>query len=184
MWDLDKILFRSNEEVRARESCIIPSNSFNSISNDEKQGGKNNLSNFESSTSGSALCFDQKHQNKCAFCRGNHWSYKCKVISKPEAKKEYLRKRNRCFLCLNQSQIRRNCAKTKTCYHCNGLHNSAICTKSKDRTEKLGNPTDETTTNAVHNKTHVLLQKAEILIDRNPQNNQIVKIRALFDSSS
>ena len=59
MWDLDKILFRSNEEVRARESCIIPSNSFNSISNDEKQGGKNNLSNFESSTSGSALCFDQ-----------------------------------------------------------------------------------------------------------------------------
>ena len=58
MWDLDKILFRSNEEVRARESCIIPSNSFNSISNDEKQGGKNNLSNFESSTSGSALCFD------------------------------------------------------------------------------------------------------------------------------
>ena len=50
--------------------------------------------------------------------------------------------------------------------------------------EKLGNPTDETTTNAVPNKTHVLLQKAEILIDRNPQNNQIVKIRALFDSNS
>ena len=84
----------------------------------------------------------------------------------------------------SKSDQKKLCKKTPTCYHCKGLHNSAICTKNKDRMEKLGNPTDETTTNAVPNKTHVLLQKAEILIDRNPQNNQIVKIRALFDSSS
>ena len=55
IWDLHKILLLINEELRARESCILPSNSFNSISNDEKQGGKNNLSHFESPTSGSAL---------------------------------------------------------------------------------------------------------------------------------
>ena len=38
IWDLDKILLLINKELRARESCTIPSNSFNSISNDEKHG--------------------------------------------------------------------------------------------------------------------------------------------------
>ena len=160
IWDLDKTLLLINGELRAQESCIIPSNIFNSISNDEKQGGKKNLSHFESLTSGSALYSNQTHQNKCVFCRGRHWSDKCKVISEPEARKEYLREGNRCFLCLNQSSIGRNCSKTKTCYYCKGLHNSAICTKKKDSLEKLGNPTDETNANAVHNKTPVLLQTA------------------------
>ena len=168
IWDLDKILLLINEELRTQESCIIPSNSFNSISNDEKQGG-NNLSHFESPTSGSALYANQTHQHKCVFCRGNHWSDKCKVISDPETRKEYLRKGNRCFLCLNQSHISRNCSKAKTCYYCEGLHNSTICAKKKDSLEKSGNPADETNTNAVHNKTPVLLQTAEIPIETPPK---------------
>ena len=53
----------------------------------------------------------------------------------------------------------------------------------KDNLEKSGNPPDESNTNAVHNKTLVLLQTAEILIG-NPQNNQIVRMRAFFDSGS
>ena len=39
IWGLDKTLLLINEELRARESCMISSNTFNSISNDEKQGG-------------------------------------------------------------------------------------------------------------------------------------------------
>ena len=57
-----------------------------------------------------------------------------------------------------------------------------LCQK-KDSLEKSGNHTNETNTNVVHNKIPVLLQTAEILIG-NPQNNQIVKVRALFDSGS
>ena len=97
------------------------------------------------------------HQNKCVFCCGNHWPDKCKVISEPETGKEYLSKGNRCFLCLNECHISINSSKTKTCYYCKGLHNSAICAKKKDRLEKSGNPTDETNPNAVHKKTPVLL---------------------------
>ena len=63
------------------------------------------------------------------------------------------------------------------------MHNSAICTKKKDSLEKSGNPTNGTNTNAVHNKTPVLLETIEILIG-NSQNNQIVKVRDLFDSGS
>ena len=46
IWDLDKILLLINEELRALESCIVPSNSFNSILNDEKQCDKNNFSQW------------------------------------------------------------------------------------------------------------------------------------------
>ena len=74
---------------------------------------------------------NQTHQNKYVFGCGNHWSDKCKVISELETRKEYLRKGNRCFLCLNQSHTSRNCSKTKTSYYCKGLHNSAICAKRK-----------------------------------------------------
>ena len=109
-----EILWLINEELRARESCIIPSNSFNNISDDEKQYGKNNMSHFESPTSWSASYSNQTHQNKCVFGRYNHWSDMCKVICEPEARKEYSRKSIRCFLCLNQSNISRNCPKTKT----------------------------------------------------------------------
>ena len=58
--------------------------------------------------------------------------------------------------------------------HCEGLLNSAICNKKRNSLEKLGNRTNKTNTNAVHNKTPVLLQTAEILLG-NPKNNQIVK---------
>ena len=48
------------------------------------------------------------------------------------------------------------------------LRNFTICAKKKDSLEKSGNPTDETNTNAVHNKTPVLLQTAEILLGNPP----------------
>ena len=39
IWALDKTLLLINEKLRAPESCIIPRNSFNSVSTDEQQGG-------------------------------------------------------------------------------------------------------------------------------------------------
>ena len=135
IWALDKTSLLINEKLRAPESCIIPRNSFNSVSTDEQQGGNNNLSHFESPGSGSVLYSNQMHQNMCVFCSDHHWSNKCVVISKPEARKEYLRKGCRCFLCLNQIHIVGKCPKTKTCYYCRSLHNSAVC---NTKNEKFG----------------------------------------------
>ena len=139
---MDKFLWLINEESRARESCIIPSNNFNSISDDEKQVCKNNLSYFESPASVSALYSNQTHQNKCVFCHGSHYSNKCDVVSEPQARKEYLRKDSRCFLSLNQSHISRNCPKTKTCYYCKGLYNSNSKIFSKSRETLLTKPSE------------------------------------------
>ena len=58
---------------------------------------------------------------KCVFCDGNHWSNKCRIVSK-----ELLKKGNYCFMCLKTDHISRNCQKTKPCFYCKKLHNSAI----------------------------------------------------------
>ena len=63
---------------------------------------------------------------KCVFCDGNHWSDKCRIVSDVQTRKELLKKGNHCFMCLKTDHISRNCQKTKPCFYCKKLHNSAI----------------------------------------------------------
>ena len=64
---------------------------------------------------------------KCVFFSdGDHWSDKCRVALDVQAKKDLLKKGNRCFMCVNTDHISRNCQKTKPCFYCKKLHNSAI----------------------------------------------------------
>ena len=115
------------------------------------------------------------HRNKCVFCRGNRWSDKCKVIGEPEARKKYLRKGNCCF----QSHISRNCPKT-TCNYCKGLRNPQLVLRKrvfwKSWETLLTKPT--WTPTLVRHLFYYKRQK----YSGNPQNNEIVKIWALFDS--
>ena len=53
------------------------------------------------------------------------------MIADPEARKEFLKKGKRCFLCLNVDHVSRNCTKSKSCFYCKGMHNSAICHNNK-----------------------------------------------------
>ena len=109
VWDLTKILTVINDELVARENCIM--------STDEK-GGKNNLSEngmIENPFSGSALTSQQKTKNKCVFCKGSHWSDKCEVITDPCARKDFLKSAKRCFLCLKEGHLSRNCQNKRTC---------------------------------------------------------------------
>ena len=55
------------------------------------------------------------------------------MIADPEARKEFLKKGKRCFLCLNVDHVGRNCTKSKSCFYCKGMHNSAICHNKKDK---------------------------------------------------
>ena len=93
IWDLTKLLELIKEEVRTRENC--------SLKNDGKS--RNFDFNLEYQSSDSAL-FSSQNKNKpkilCVFCREPHWSDKCTVISDAQARKNFLRKGGRCFLCL------------------------------------------------------------------------------------
>ena len=80
------------------------------------------------------------------------------------------------FLCLKPDYLNRNCTKTKPCYYCEGMHNSAIC---NDR-NKQGN---QTSTNCASNVSFILLQTANIIVE-NPNNQKLVKTKVLFDQGS
>ena len=121
LWNLTKLLEIIKEELKVLENCsstCIPT-------------GKNDLFNsFESQiSSGASLYTGQLKTVSCVFCKKPHYSDKCNVITDSQARKEFLKKGGRCFLCLKPNHKINECTKSKPCYYCKGLHNSAICPK-------------------------------------------------------
>ena len=115
IWDLTKVLHLISLELRARETCVVPNqlslsmDGKNKIVDDLFTGSSLNVArNSRSSRRSNAV--------KCVFCKGFHWSDKCRVITDPEDRKEFLRKGKRCFLCLNVDHVSRNCTKSKSCF--------------------------------------------------------------------
>ena len=70
------------------------------------------------------------------FCQDKQWSDKCEVVTDPLSWKEFLKKSGKCFLCLKDNHQVKDCKKSKPCYYCKGLHNSAICFQK----DKKGDP--------------------------------------------
>ena len=64
---------------------------------------------------------------KCVFCDEDHWWDECRIVSDLQARKDFLKNGNRCFMCLKTDPISRNCQNTKPCFYCKKLHNSATC---------------------------------------------------------
>ena len=137
-WDLQQMLEVLREELQARESCTsvnkddekpeIRKNSFTSYYSRE---------NLQPNTASSLLIGTPS----CVFCRGQHFADKCNVVSDVEARKCFLRKAGKCFLCLKSGHVLRDCERTKGCYYCKKFsHHSAIC-------ETLCNSHKQTTSN-------------------------------------
>ena len=118
IWDLSKLLDLIRDEIKARESCIAPS-----THRDTTPSPSTGFNLFTSNTTPS--------RQSCVFCRKPHWSDKCTVISDVDARKEFLKKGGRCFLCLKPNHMTKECHKKKPCYYCQGMHNSAICSPEK-----------------------------------------------------
>ena len=101
------------------------------------------------------------------------------MIPDPEARKEFLRKGKRSFLCLNVDHVSCNC--TKSFFYCKVMHNSAICHNKKDKPGKT--VTIDSSTNYASSFSSVLLTTAEILLE-NPLNKHEVRVTALFNQGS
>ena len=127
-WNLDKILTLLREEVENRERC----GSIQALSAPERKqaynvGGRNGL------TTAAALISSDKKVN-CSYCKGNHTSAKCPVITNVLARKDILRKEGRCFICLKRGHLSRNCESRYSCIKCTGKHHISICDKQNHNT--------------------------------------------------
>ena len=115
IWDLTKVLHLISLELRARETCVVPNQL--SLSMDGKNKIVDDLFTGSSlNVIGNSRSSRRSNAFKCVFCKGFHWSDKCRVITDPEDRKEFLRKGKRCFLCLNVDHVSRNCTKSKSCF--------------------------------------------------------------------
>ena len=122
---------------------------------------------------------NRRFKNKRVFWKGSHWSDKCEVITDPSARKEFLKSARRCFLCLKEGHLSRNCQTKPTCYYCKGFHNSSVC-ETRETQRLLGNPQS---TNSVNNKNFILFQTADVILFNDFNKNE-VRIKALFDGGS
>ena len=64
----------------------------------------------------------------CAFCKGSHLSQRCMTVTSIEARRDIVRRENRCFVCLKQNHMSRDCRlRFHNCVNCNQRHNIALC---------------------------------------------------------
>ena len=117
---------------------------------------------------------------QCTFCKQQHPTASCHVVTNKMARKEYLKKQGRCFICLRKSHLARDCRSKISCFKCSGRHHVSLC-EMEPTTETMANRqinvNSGNTTNRQHPSAHastlhvgsqdsILLQTAQALIRR------------------
>ena len=73
----------------------------------------------------------------CVFCnKTNHSPHKCRIVSKPQARKNIVMQKKLCFLCLKANHSAKNCDKNFTCFKYKGKHHVGICTYIPKESDK------------------------------------------------
>ena len=181
LWNLTRLLTIIKCEINAREKCTTAM--------EQERVGKNVFSS-EEPLSAASLFAGQKSKPLCVFCKKPHWSDKCRTISDPSSRKQFLKQGGYCFLCLKEDHKIRDCKRKKGCFYCKGLHNSAICSERQKKDDKNNEDSPSRTTNNsatchVQNQLTpvVLLQTAAVILE-NPNTKQQVKVKVLLDAGS
>ena len=113
LWDITRLLELIREELRAREN-IATDRSRDTTDHTEDRNG------FYPHTD--AVLVTQNHpKGKCIFCKAAHWTDKCTVITDTEARKEFLRKGRRCFLCLREGHNAKGLYKNQNVFLLQGI---------------------------------------------------------------
>ncbi|XP_067017985.1 uncharacterized protein [Acropora muricata] len=147
-----------------------------------------------------ALFLPERGQTNCYFCnhRG-HRSFNCTSVTDPEKRKEILKKKGRCFVCLRRGHVSNCCPSEYKCKKCFGRHHISVCSggfhSPQDVTQNAtqGNAIEPpnvtqpcpgaTATLHVGGKNSVLLQTATANVS-NPRSGKTVQARLVFDSGS
>ena len=182
IWDLTQMLEIFNQELKARETCLSSAPVGKNFEFDFKYAG----SALYSSTASRGQN-PTKSSVKCIFCKGEHWSDKCNIVTDPIARKEFLKNNKLCFRCLKKDHLSRNYKRSKTCFYCKGCHNSAICAERKGSTDGSQKTDSKNSTESSKNfasgVSTVLLQTADLIVEGTTCEKQI-KVKVLFDQGS
>ena len=179
-WKILELVEFIKEEVDAQENCEF---------SDEKLDGE-----CFRKTTHSLVGIQKPSRRNCVFCGKSHYSDKCENITDIIVRKKILREGKRCFKCLLNGHVIKNCRANYKCFNCQGKnHHTAICDrlkyiKSDAKETKIVtaddyNKNDENVSMLVDAKADVLLQTADCIIP-NPSETKSLKLKVLLDPGS
>ena len=131
-WGLKDIMDSFNKELKLREQCTFTTRVSSKPADRKPQQAQRQGKSFSSSfalLSGSRQASGQNNKTVwCAFCRGQHQSTKCNVVTDPGAQKQLLKDRGKCWLCLRSGHSVRNCTSGIQCFRCQSKeHHVSLC---------------------------------------------------------
>ena len=209
-WELKDIMDSFNKELKLREQCTFTTRVLSKPADRQPQQAQRQGKSFSSSCallSGSRQASSQNNKTVwCAFFRGQHQSTKCYIVTDPGARKQVLKDRGKCWLCLRSGHSVRNCTSGIQCFCCQSKeHHVSLCS-GKDTSpisgqagpSKRGNSNVPTTPEATSPKTQeggttlyvdqsrdsVFLQTAKACVFRPDDSSYSASIRLVFDSCS
>ena len=185
-WDLDRLLDLLREEIENRERC-------GSIQADLPQFMPKSRPNSpeKRSPSTAAVLYSEGRRSKvsnCTYCRQEHTSTRCNVITDKKARKDILRKQGRCFICLRKNHVAAKCESKGKCYECGRRHHVSICDNNEPSNATAvseGKPEAkdaESSALYVSSRDNILLQTAQAFITCHGKEK--VRVRVIFDSGS
>ena len=83
-------------------------------------------------TTHSLVGIQKPSRRNCVFCGKSHYSDKCENITDMAIRKKILREEKRCFKCLLNGHVIKNCRANYKCFNCQRKnHHTAICDRLK-----------------------------------------------------
>eukprot|EP00112_Aurelia_sp_Birch-Aquarium-sp1_P000051 Seg1001.8 transcript_id=Seg1001.8/GoldUCD/mRNA.D3Y31 product="hypothetical protein" protein_id=Seg1001.8/GoldUCD/D3Y31 len=143
-WDLGALLEELKKELIVRERCSLALKPEGPKEYGSPTESSNRPYAKQSQATNATLFSDTKRSQNgskftCVFCEKEHLSRSCDVFTDHMARREILRKKGKCYVCLRSGHLARKCNSRFNCFKCRGRHHATICdTYSKPRGE--GNP--------------------------------------------
>ena len=188
-WNLSEILKLLRNEVESRERC----EGVNALGLKEKpyspEDRRNNWKLEPPSAAGLFVKNQSSNATLCTFCKQQHPTASCHVVTDKMARKECLKKQGRCFICLRKSHLARDCRSKIRCEveppTTETMANRQTNVNSGNATSRQFPPAQASTFH-VGSQDSILLQTAQVLIrDKNAADASTgTRARVIFDSGS
>ena len=122
-WDINELMAAFKEELEAREKSKFVGGNINVV---EKSWLKSKKVHDPSTAA--ALHVTERVQTNCYFCNHQgHKSFNCILVTDPERRREILKRKGRCFVCLRTGHVANHCQSELKCNKCNGRHHGSLC---------------------------------------------------------
>ena len=152
-------------------------------------------------------CTNENQQGPwCTYCKGNHTSASCTVVTQISVRKQILRKKGKCFVCLRTGHLAANCQRPRPgCsrstlnHHVSKCESQKLSSPLKDQQTTNGNTkessnntsdqgtsheTNQTTNMLIDSRTSILLQTARANVKKPGSDQPEANSRIIFDSCS